>query len=132
MRSYVEEAFGAWDSVAQRRRLDDSFNPSFWNVVLVGDVRAGILVVEDRPAEFFLSRIFLLPAFQKRGVGTALMRRLINRAKVAQKPLRLRVLRVNTGARRLYERLGFALTRSTTEHDYLEIGFGNATPSTRF
>jgi GrpB-like predicted nucleotidyltransferase (UPF0157 family)/ribosomal protein S18 acetylase RimI-like enzyme/predicted nucleotidyltransferase len=121
MRSYVEEAFGAWDSVAQRRRLDDSINPSSWNVVLVDDVRAGILVVEDRPAELFLLRIFLLPAFQRRGVGTALMRRLINRARVAQKPLRLRVLHVNAGARRLYERLGFALTRSTTEHAYLEL-----------
>jgi GrpB-like predicted nucleotidyltransferase (UPF0157 family)/GNAT superfamily N-acetyltransferase len=121
MRSYVEEAFGAWDSVTQRRSLHDSFNPAFWNVVLVENVRAGILVVEDRPAEFFLSRIFMLPAFQRRGVGTVLMQRLINRANLAQKPLRLRVLRVNAGALRLYERLGFTLTRSTTEHDYLEI-----------
>jgi len=121
MRAYVEEAFGAWDSLAQRQRLADSFNPAVWNLVLVGDVRAGILVVDDRPAEVFLSRIFLLPKFQRRGVGTVLMRRLINRATHEQKPLRLRVLRVNTGARRLYERLGFAVTRSTTEHDYLEI-----------
>jgi GrpB-like predicted nucleotidyltransferase (UPF0157 family)/GNAT superfamily N-acetyltransferase len=131
MRTYVEEAFGAWDAVGQRQRLNDSFNPSSWNVVLVDGEPGGILVVEDRSEELFLSRIFLLPTFQGRGVGTVLMQRVITRANLERKPLRLRVLRVNTSARRLYERLGFVLIRSTTEHDYLEmLPRGDRRPST--
>ena len=37
-----------------------------------------------------------------------------------RKPLSLRVLRVNAAARRIYACLGFAVTRSTGDHDYLK------------
>ena len=120
MRSYVEEAFGSWQPDSQRRRSEESFNLATYRLVAVDDVRAGILVVEDRSSEIFLAKIFLLPQFQRRGVGTVLIRRLIERAAMERKPLRLRVLRVNTRARRLYERLGFVVTHSTADHHYLE------------
>jgi GNAT superfamily N-acetyltransferase len=120
MRTYVEEAFGSWDADAQRRHLEESFDPASYRLIVIDDERAGILVVEDRPSDLFLAKIFLLPEFQRRGAGTVLIRRLIERAKVERKPLRLRVLRVNAGARRLYARLGFAVTRSTADHEYLE------------
>jgi GNAT superfamily N-acetyltransferase len=120
MRTYVEQAFGSWDADVQRRRLDESFDPATYSLIMIEDVRAGILVVEDRPSNLFLAKIFLLPEFQRRGVGTLLIEGLIERAKVERKPLRLRVLRVNAAARRLYARLGFAVTHSTADHDYLE------------
>lgn len=120
MRSYVEQAFGSWDHDAQRRRSDESFDVASYRVIAVDDVPAGILVVEDRPLELFLSKIFLLPEFQRRGVGTNVIARLIERANMERKPLRLRVLRVNGAARRLYERLGLTVIRSTADHHYLE------------
>jgi GNAT superfamily N-acetyltransferase len=120
MRSYVEAAFGTWEPAAQRRRSEESFDLATYRLVLVDDVRAGILVVEDRDSEVFLGKIFLLPQFQRRGTGTVLINRLIERATVERKPLRLRVLRVNVDARRLYERLGFIVTHSTADHHYLE------------
>ena len=123
MRAYVEEAFGSWDSAVQRRRSEESFDPATYRLILIDEVRAGILVVEDRPSDLFLAKIFMLPEFQRRGVGTVLIRQLIERAGKERKPLRLRVLRVNTAARRLYARLGFAVTRSTADHDYLERPF---------
>jgi len=120
MRAYVEEAFGSWDADLQRRRSVESFDPDTYRLVVIDEVRAGILVVEDRPSEVFLAKIFLLPEFQRRGVGTVMITRLIERADIERKPLRLRVLRVNAAARRLYERLGLAVIRSTADHDYLE------------
>jgi GNAT superfamily N-acetyltransferase len=120
MRVYVEQAFGPWDPEDQRRRFDEAFDPATYQRIVVNGAPAGILVVEDRPAEIFLARIFLLPVFQRRGIGSVLIKGLIDRARAEEKPLRLRVLRVNSGARRLYERLGFVVTGSTTTHDYLE------------
>src|SRR5262245_16546411 len=120
MRSYVEEAFGSWDSDNQRRRSDESFNLATYSLVMVDGVRAGLLVVEGRSSEVFLSKIFLLPAFQGRGIGTVLIGQLIDRANAEHKPLRLRVLRVNAAAHRLYERLGLVVVHSTADHDYLE------------
>jgi GNAT superfamily N-acetyltransferase len=120
MRAYVEDAFGSWDADVQRRHLEESFDPATYSLIVIDEVRAGILVVEDRRSYLFLAKIFLLLEFQRRGVGTILIRRLIERAKMERKPLRLRVLRVNAAARRLYVRLGFAVTHSTADHEYLE------------
>jgi GNAT superfamily N-acetyltransferase len=120
MRSYVEQAFGSWDRDRQRHRSDALFDPATYRLIVADGRRAGILVVENRPAEVFLARIFLLPDFQRRGIGSVLVRQLIDRAAAERKPLRLRVLRVNVDARRLYERLGLILTASTSDHHYLE------------
>ena len=120
MRAYVEEAFGSWDSEVQRQHLEKSFDPVTYRLIVIDKIRAGILMVEDEPSNLFLAKIFLLPEFQRQGVGTLLITWLIERANMERKPLRLRVLRVNAAARRLYERLGFAVTHSTAVHDYLE------------
>jgi GNAT superfamily N-acetyltransferase len=113
MRPYVEQAFGPWDADEQRRRSDEAFDPATYRRIVVDGEPAGILVVEDRPSEIFLAKVFLLPAFQRRRIGSTLITALIDRAQAEGKPLRLRVLRVNSAARRLYERLGFKMTEST-------------------
>ena len=123
MRAYVEQAFGRWDPEDQRRRSDEN-DPGSCRLILVDGVRAGILVVDDRPDEIFLARIFVLPEFQRRGVGSALIRLLMERADSEKKPLRLRVLVLNP-ARRLYERLGFTVTQQTPEHVYMEYRRGD-------
>ena len=119
MRAYVEQAFGVWDADKQRRRLDESFDTSTYSLVIVDRERAGILVVENRPSEIFLSQIFLLPRFQRLGIGSILIVQLIERADAERKPLRLRVLVVNP-ARSLYERLGFSVTMSDPIFHYME------------
>jgi ribosomal protein S18 acetylase RimI-like enzyme len=118
MRTYVEQTFGQWDANDQRRRFDEN-DPTMCQLIVVDGIRAGILVVDDRPDEIFLARIFVLPAFQRQGIGSALMRSLMERARTAQKPLRLRVMNVNP-ARHLYERLGFNVTQRTATHFYME------------
>ena len=69
--------------------------------------------------EIRLFRVFLLPSVQNRGIGTRLVRDLLDEAAAAGLPLRLRVLRVNP-ARRLYERLGFVLSGETETHFTME------------
>ena len=118
MRGYVEQTFGHWDASDQRRRSDE-VDIASCRVIVVDGVRAGILAVDDRPHEIFLARIFVLPAFQRRGIGSTLIRFLMDRADAEKKPLRLRVLAVNP-ARRLYERLGFSVTQQTSERFYME------------
>jgi ribosomal protein S18 acetylase RimI-like enzyme len=118
MRTYVEQAFGHWDANDQRRRSDEN-DHSICRLIMVDGVRAGILVVDDRPDEIFLARVFVLPAFQRHGIGSTVIRSLMARADSEKKPLRLRVLCVNP-ARRLYDRLGFAVTQQTPERFYME------------
>jgi ribosomal protein S18 acetylase RimI-like enzyme len=56
-----------------------------------------------------------LPAYQGRGIGTTLIRRLQQRARKEGVPVTLQVFKVNP-ARALYERLGFKVTGETDTH----------------
>ena len=57
----------------------------------------------------------MLPAYQGRGIGTALIMALVTEANQQRVPLTLQVLKVNP-ARRLYERLGFVVRDETAMH----------------
>jgi ribosomal protein S18 acetylase RimI-like enzyme len=66
-----------------------------------------------------------LPSHQGAGLGTLLLYSLLGEADAARAPIRLRVLRTNP-ARRLYERLGFAVAGESATHFLME-----RTPGTR-
>jgi ribosomal protein S18 acetylase RimI-like enzyme len=73
---------------------------------VVDGVEAGRLDVEERDDEILLALIELAPEYQGRGIGTRLIRELVNRAD--GKRVTLSVLGVNDRAYQLYRRLGFA------------------------
>jgi GNAT superfamily N-acetyltransferase len=68
---------------------------------------AGCVCVLRQPDEYRLVRLFVLPAFQNRGIGSGVLSELIREADTRGLPIHLRVLPVNP-AKRLYERFGFA------------------------
>jgi len=76
-------------------------------VIQVGGVDVGELLVEERPDCLFVVRLALLPAWQGRGIGSAVVGMLVNRARELGTAVVLDVLRVNSRAVRLYESLGF-------------------------
>jgi ribosomal protein S18 acetylase RimI-like enzyme len=72
---------------------------------VVDGVDAGRLDVEERDEEVFLGLIELAPEYQGRGIGSRLIRVLIDGA--GGKRVTLSVLGVNDRAYQLYRRLGF-------------------------
>jgi ribosomal protein S18 acetylase RimI-like enzyme len=116
MRPYVEQTWGGWDNEAQEEFFRQNFVPAHMRVIVIDGRDAGLFHVEREAAEIFLANIQLLPEFQNRGIGTALVRDLIAEAQAAGKSVRLQVLKPNRAARRLYERLGFALFEETGIH----------------
>jgi ribosomal protein S18 acetylase RimI-like enzyme len=127
MREYVEAVWG-WDDRVQSAMFDDRFRPEAWLVVQVGGRDVGVLVVEERDQELYVARIEISPEWQGRGIGSAVIRSLMDEAAASGKELRLDVLHANGRARRLYERLGFdALAESKTRTSMRWTA--NATPS---
>lgn len=111
MHEHIVATWGAWDEErVQRESREDSASPHA-QVVLVDGEEAGLLFVERDAAQLTVQQIYLLPRFQRRGIGRRLMLGLIDEAGRAAVPLRLRVLRVNP-ARQFYEKLGFVVTAS--------------------
>ncbi len=116
MRPHAEKTYGVWDADLQRERFKQRFDPAQMQVIVVDGVDAGMLQVEERTEEVFIPAIWLLPAYQGRGIGTRLLRGVIDAAAAQGKPVALRVLKGNMGARSLYQRLGFGVTGETDTH----------------
>lgn len=120
MRSYVEQVWGHFDEDRNRTHVAEAIAAGQYSIITLEHEQVGALCVERHPAYIQLSQLFILPEHQRRGIGTSIVRGLINEAHAAKKPLRLRVLSVNP-ARRLYEREGFRVTSTTPERVYMEL-----------
>jgi GNAT superfamily N-acetyltransferase len=102
------ERLGRFDERRVRQRLRDSFSPGDTAVVVIDGRVAGCVTV--RPAEDgrLLEHFYLDPALQGRGLGTAVLLTLLERADADGVSVRLNVLQ-GSAARRLYERHGFTV-----------------------
>lgn len=108
MREYVELLWG-WEESWQRDYYTRKFDPLTRKIIIIAGRDAGVLVIEHQEEELYLGLIEILPEFQGRGVGSAIIVDLIAQAREMNRPLSLHVLKSNDSARRLYERLGFVM-----------------------
>ncbi|MFD5780987.1 GNAT family N-acetyltransferase [Streptomyces sp. NPDC126933] len=100
------ERLGRFDEHRVRQRLRDSFSPQHTSVIVAEGAFAGCVTV--RPAEDGqqLEHFYLAPGMQGRGLGSAVLRTLLDRIDADGVLVRLNVLQ-GSAARRLYERHGF-------------------------
>jgi ribosomal protein S18 acetylase RimI-like enzyme len=103
----LHEALVQMQFTAQVRHYRQCFPGSGYEVVEAGGKPAGRLWTHRAPSHHRLVDIALLPEFRGRGIGSALIRALLEEAVQIGKPLRLHVEAVNRAVR-LYRRLGFA------------------------
>ena len=113
-------AFLRWQFGLQRREYDIRFPAARYEVVTVDDQPAGRIWVGEDQNQIRLLEIGLLPAFQNRGLGTSLVKRLISEANQARKPLRHMVFVLNNNAHRFYERLGFVMIEEFGAYKHME------------
>lgn len=123
MQAYVAQTWGQWDEAWQSQYFRQHFKPSAHQIIVLHGQDIGAISVVRRDTDIFLGTIELLPAHQGQGIGTQLIKALIDEAHQKGIPLTLQVLKVNP-ARRLYERLGFSIIGETTTHYQM-----SATPS---
>jgi ribosomal protein S18 acetylase RimI-like enzyme len=112
LRPYIEAIWG-WDEAWQLEYFQAHFDPSNQRIIRFRDQEIGTIKVEKRENEIFLAYIVILSVYQGKGLGTAVIQELLDKAKQNELPVKLKVLKTNP-ARQLYERLGFIVTE---EHD---------------
>ncbi|MCA1635792.1 MAG: GNAT family N-acetyltransferase [Acidobacteria bacterium] len=105
----LKETFLRMQFDAQRAEYEQRHADAEYAVVLVDRRPAGRIWIARPGDEIHLLDIALLPEFQNSGVGTVLLRRLMDEARRAALPLRHYVFVLNTEALRFYERLGFSV-----------------------
>jgi len=120
MQVYVAQTWGQWDEAWQAQHFRQHFGPLTCQIIVLHRQDIGVLCVVRRATEVFLGNLELLPTYQGQGIGTQLLKTLIDEAHQKRIPLTLQVLKVNP-ARRLYERLGFSISGETTTHFRMSI-----------
>ena len=105
-----KEAFLRMQFNAQTDHYRTYYPAAEYQIILRGDVPIGRLIVERSPKSLLIMDIALLPEFRNTGIGTAILRELMEEAGRAGLPVVLRVEFFNP-AIRLYTRLGFVKTR---------------------
>jgi len=106
-----QDAFLRMQFDAQRRSyLMQLPNAQYW-VIRRDEIAVGRLILDRMPEEIHIVDIALLPEFRRLGIGSALMKAIMEEASEAAKAVRLHVERFNP-ALRWYQRLGFGVVNS--------------------
>jgi ribosomal protein S18 acetylase RimI-like enzyme len=100
-RAFVEHQFAAQDA-----HYRGNYPGATLDVIEVDGAPAGRLYVHRGPSDIRIMDIALAPQFRGRGIGTALLRGLMDEADASGCKLSIHV-EMNNPARSLYDRLGF-------------------------
>lgn len=105
----IERIVGWRGDDAERLHFCESFTLGGTSIITADGSDIGWMTVQRHPEYIHLNEITILAPWQNKGIGTMLLRELIEEARNQTIPLRLSTAKINP-ARRLYERLGFRIT----------------------
>jgi GNAT superfamily N-acetyltransferase len=102
------QRLGRYDERRVRQRLRDGFVPAHTWIIEAGGTFAGCVSLRPAVEAYWLEHFYVAVHLQGKGIGSAVLRRLLERCDRYGVPVRLNVLQ-GSAARRLYERHGFTL-----------------------
>lgn len=108
----LTEQVMTWHDINQRRVVERDIDGGGASIILAGDVAAGWFSQREEADAVRLCQLYVTATMQNRGIGSAIIRRLVAAAHAGGKPVLLEVMK-NNRACALYERLGFTVTHDT-------------------
>jgi ribosomal protein S18 acetylase RimI-like enzyme len=109
MRDVIEKTWG-WDETWQRKDFERRLVSYEVSIIQSDDRAVGSLWLEWKPDSLYIHEIQVLPEFQGKGLGSAVVQHVIELATSRTLPVALSIVPANPHARNLYERLGFEVT----------------------
>lgn len=119
-REYVEKVWG-WDGADQRELHEVRFASQDVHIVQYRGTDVGYFSTSSTADRVRVVQIFILPEYQRKGLGSACMRLIVSDASAQEKSVRLQVLKINTRAIAFYRRLGFSIVDEDNTHVQMEI-----------
>ncbi|HEY6273888.1 MAG TPA: GNAT family N-acetyltransferase [Terriglobales bacterium] len=98
-------AYILWNDAKQEANLAEQLKASDVSIISFHDSDVGWLALEENERSLFLGHFYIQSRFQRRGIGTELLGRLLDGAAAKRKSVELAVLN-NNPARGLCERVG--------------------------
>lgn len=95
-----------WDDARQSAGFADQWKIKDVRIIVFENCDVGWMQADETDAEISLQQLFVAPACQRKGIGSAVLSILLDWSRKARKPIVLTVLK-NNPARSVYERFGF-------------------------
>ena len=122
----LEEMYG-WNSDDNESiKFGEFYRELSTQIISVDDQEAGFMTLLRRRTYIEIQCLFLRPQFQNRGIGTQILQGIVEQADAEGMRLSIGTHKINP-AKRLYERLGFVVTRES----HYRIDFVYPDPFTR-
>lgn len=115
MKDYITQTRGEWNEQREEAQFRNQLDLSAAQVIRSNDLEVGFIMAPIKGGARWIHTICIVPEHQNKGIGAEVVRSIIAEAETQNMPLYLSVLKVNP-ARRLYERLGFAVIEETEHH----------------
>lgn len=116
-----KEVFIRWQFESQETEYKQRYPNARYDVILVDGNPAGRMWVGIDDKQIRLLDIAIIPQFQNQGVGTYLVKQLMDEAVQSNKVLRHMVFMFNDEAHRFYERLGFVTFEEISGYRHMEF-----------
>ena len=114
-----EKAFLAQQFHAQLQHYSTHYPHGEHDIILFNTTPIGRMYIDRGEEEIRLLDISLLNEYRNRGIGSILMRNLLDEADRFGKPVRLYVYKMNSAVR-FYQRFGFQYVEDTGVHYFME------------
>ncbi len=123
LKSHVSKIWG-WDEEFQNDYFKENFDPINIQLIYHNENIAGYLHSWQTPSKIALVNILILPEYQNFGIGSEIIKNLQKEVQEDSKSLELGVFKINTSAKKLYERLGFKTFEKTDTHFLMRYNYG--------
>ncbi|EJE8515984.1 GNAT family N-acetyltransferase [Vibrio sp. Vb2110] len=104
----IQAVFG-WDENVQREIHRNEWDEEKPTIIEVDGVAVGSYLVQLHSGYLYFGRFFLLPNYQAKGIGSLVLKAVIELANQKSLPIKLCYLQANRVGQ-LYKRLGFEIT----------------------
>jgi ribosomal protein S18 acetylase RimI-like enzyme len=115
LKDYIIEARGEWNEEREESQFWRQLDLSASRIIAVDHQHIGFIVAPIRDGALWIHTICIVPEYQRKGIGTGVIRSVFAEGKEQEIPIYLGILKVNP-ARRLYERLGFKVIGDLPNH----------------
>jgi ribosomal protein S18 acetylase RimI-like enzyme len=112
--SFIEFQFNA-----QHAHYLSTYKNAVFNIIILNKTNIGRLYIWETETQLRLIDITLLPEFRNKGIGTNILKKLIDKSNKIEKVLNLHVLQ-NNPALKLYKLLGFKIKEKRNTHLFME------------
>ena len=117
MRESIEHLFG-WEQSEQEKKFAQFFKLDEVRIITADGRDVGWIQEQISEKSFNLGSFYVAPTMQGQGIGTKVLRTLLEQAASESKVMTLAVLKINS-ARQFYEKHGFRITQEDEHKFYM-------------